>query len=220
MLLSRQIEKIRTLLLDLGALCEESVEKAARSAVGRDCDLARSVLAGDDRIDDAEIELEEECLHALALYQPVAFDLRYIVAVLKMTNDLERIGDLAGNIATTTLILSERPPVDAPPFDLVEMSRLVREMLHQALNALVNLDAALAEKVRAEDDQVDAIHRGVYDAVQKMIRQNPENTAAAIDYLALSRHLERIADHAAYIARDVICLNEGDFSSYHPRQAK
>ena len=107
------------------------------------------------------------------------------------------------------------------PFDLAGMSRTVQEMLHKSLNALVNLDVKLASEVRAEDDIVDDIHRGVYESVQKrMIEKDPRQAELAIAYLGLSRKLERMADHATYIARDVVCLTEGDFSSYHPRSDK
>ncbi len=170
-------------------------------------------------IDDAEIELEEECLHALALYQPVAFDLRYIVAVLKINSDLERIGDLASNLAESAVMLANRPAGDIP-FDLAGMSGTVQEMLHKSLNALVTLDAKLAAQVRAQDDIVDDIHRGVYESVQNMIKDQPRSAELAIAYLGLSRQLERMADHATYIARDVVCLTEGDLSSYHPRADK
>lgn len=220
MLLSRQLEKIRKELLHMGALCEESVDCSVRAILTRDADLARKVIDNDDQIDDAEIELEEECLHALALYQPVAFDLRYLVAVLKINSDLERIGDLAASLSEAAVMLASRPASVEIPFDLAGMSRTVQEMLHKSLNALVNLDVKLAAEVRAQDDIVDDIHRGVYEAVQKMIQNDPRSAELAIAYLGLSRKLERMADHATYIARDVVCLTEGDFSSYHPRSDK
>lgn len=217
MLLSRQLEKIRKQLLHMGALCEESVAHSIHAILSRDADLARAVIAKDDAIDDAEVELEEECLHALALYQPVAFDLRYLVAVLKINSDLERIGDLATSLAESAVVLSGRPQAGDIPFDLAGMGRVVQEMLHSALNALVNLDTKLATEVRAKDDVVDDIHRSVYEAVQKMIQNDPRQAELAISYLGLSRKLERMADHASYIARDVMVLTEGDFSAYHPR---
>lgn len=217
MLLPRQLEKIRKELLHMGALCEESVALSIRAIITRDTVLAHAVIAKDDAIDDVEIELEEECLHALALYQPVAFDLRYIVAVLKINSGLERIGDLASSVAEAALMLSARPQGGEPPFDLATMGRVVQEMLHKSLNALVSLDAKLAAEVRAEDDMVDAMHRNVYAAVQKMIAADPRQAELAIAYLGLSRKLERMADHAVYIARDVVVLTEGNFSAYHPR---
>lgn len=220
MLLSRQLEKIRKELLHMGALCEESVDCSVRAILARDADLARKVIDNDDAIDDAEIELEEECLHALALYQPVAFDLRYVVAVLKINADLERIGDLAASLSEAAVMLASRPTSVEIPFDLAGMSRTVQEMLHKSLNALVHLDTNLATEVRAQDDIVDEIHRGVYEAIQTMIQNDPRSAELAIAYLGLSRKLERMADHATYIARDVVCLTEGGFSSYHPRADK
>ena len=150
----RQIEKIKRQLLALGAMVEEALHDSIRAIQTRDVDLAISVIDGDQKIDLAEIDVEEECLHTLALYQPVATDLRLLVAVLKINHDLERIGDLAANIAEQVRFLAGEAEVERIPFDLEGMSRRVVSMLNKSLDALVNLSAEQAETVRKLDDEV------------------------------------------------------------------
>ena len=156
-----------------------------------------------------EVDLEEECLKILALYQPVAADLRFIVSVLKINNDLERIADLAVNIAERTLGVSceGRVPV---PFDLGEMGRKVQTMLKKSLDALVNLEPQAAREVCHLDDEVDDIHKKNYRLVKEQIRKNPERIDSLIQYISVSRHLERIADLATNIAEDVLYMIEGE----------
>src|SRR5690606_13703007 len=131
------------------------------------------VIEGDTKIDEMEIELEEECLHCLALDQPVAQDLRFVVACLKMNNDLERIGDLAVNLAEQAVFLAGEPRVKTPPFDIRGMGDRVELMLRKSLDAFVNQDPGEAQAVRDLDDEVDAIHRGMYDKVEEAIRNDP-----------------------------------------------
>jgi len=155
-----------------------------------------------------EIDIEEECLKLLALHQPVAMDLRFIVAVLKINNDLERISDLAVNVAERAAFLAARPKIDAP-FDFLLMARKAQTMLRMSLDALVNWESSLASQVCAMDDEVDAINREMYNQVKDEIRKHPENLDALIHLLSVSRHLERIADQATNIAEDVIYMVEG-----------
>lgn len=206
----KQIERLKAMILTLGGLVEESLEKAIRAVQKRDPDLARAVIEGDERIDRMEIEIEEECLHTLALYQPVASELRFVVAVLKINNDLERMADLAVNISEQAIFLCQHPPVEQVPFDLATMSRQVRWMAKSALDALVQQDTQLAEEVRRTDDQVDQIHRAMYRQLPPRIVQNPQEAPALLHYLSISRQLERIADHATNIAEDVLYLVRGD----------
>lgn len=213
--LQRQIEKLKKMLLSLGALVEEAVQHAIAAVRQRDSERARQVIAGDTRIDLHEIDLEEECLHTLALHQPVAFDLRFVVAVLKINNDLERIGDLAVNIAEQAEFLASESRVEQMPFDLAGMSEKVESMLRQSLDALVNIDVARARAVRALDDEVDAIHRGMYERVTASIRRQPGQLEQMIHLLNISRQLERIADHAVNIADDVLYLAEGEIARHH-----
>lgn len=206
--LQTEIEKLKKQILGLSALVEEQVERAVSSVRTRDEDVARRVIEQDIEIDQQEVDVEEECLKILALHQPVAIDLRFIIAVLKLNNDLERIGDLAVNIAERALYLS-RVAVPDIPFDFKGMAAQTRSMLKKALDALVNLDVTLAGEVCAEDDQVDAINREMYSQVKKAILDHPHHLEALIHLLSVSRHLERIADHATNIAEDVIYMIEG-----------
>lgn len=212
MLLARQLEKIRKNLLTLGGLAEENLDMAIRSVTARDPLLAERVIQGDVRLDDAETEVEEECLHALALYQPVAFDLRYLVQVLKINHDLERIGDHAVNIAQNAQILCAQPSESSPPLDLAAQGRRVAQMLHLALEALVAIDATKAAEVRRLEAEVDEAHRAVYFAVSERLRADTRRVETCLAYLSISRQLERMADHAVNIVRDVelLCSGPGD----------
>jgi phosphate transport system protein len=212
----RQIERLNELLLILGGMVEKSVDDAILAIESRDVELARKVIDGDAEIDQMEVEVEEECLHTLALYNPVASDVRYVVAVLTINKDLERIGDLATNLAEEAIYLADEPPVQQSPFDLMGEGRRVRQMLKDCLDALVNRDAPLARRVLKSDDEVDAIHRAMYNKVKEAIRQNPLESGRFIELLNASRQLERIADHAVNIAEDVIYVVEGRIVRHRP----
>ncbi len=206
--LQREIEKLKKMILALSTVVEDSVHRAVKAVAEREPNLAGQVLEGDRQIDQMEIEVEEECLKVLALHQPVAIDLRFIIAVLKINNDLERIGDLAGNIAWRAESLAKLAPV-ASPFDFHAMARAVKEMLRKSLESLVTLDPVLARSVCADDDAVDAINRDLYQKIAGLMKQRPEDTESLIHYFSVSRNLERIGDHATNIAEDVIYMVEG-----------
>jgi len=206
--LQREIENLKKKLLALGARIEASVKDATLSIEKRDIKLAQKIIADDINIDNMEVEIEEDCLKILALHQPVAIDLRFIVAVLKINNDLERIGDLAVNIAERAVFLAGQPKINIA-IDLVDMAHNAQSMLKQSLDALINHNAELAHKVCASDDIVDGMNRQMYLKVQKAILKNPEQISSLIHLLSASRHLERIADHATNIAEDVIYMIEG-----------
>jgi phosphate transport system protein len=207
--MQRELEKLKKMILALSAVVEETVQQALLSLERMDVALARQVTGGDEAIDQMEVDLEEECLKILALHQPVAIDLRFIVSVLKINNDLERIADLAVNVAERTIGLDQVGRI-VPPFDTVEMGRKVQAMLKKALDALVNLDDAVAREACTLDDAVDAIHKRNYTLIKDRIRSNPEQLDALVQYLSVSRHLERIADLATNIAEDVIYMIEGE----------
>lgn len=207
--LHKEIELIKTRVLALSAVVEQSVWKAVKALETRDAALAVAVIDGDDRIDEMEVEVEEECLKILALHQPVAIDLRFIVAVLKMNDELERIGDLAVNIAERAAFLSTIPAVDVP-FDFPRMTDKTRAMLKLALDAMVNMDTRLARQVCAMDDEVDEINREMYEHFKTGTRANIDQLDALLHLLSVSRHLERIADQATNIAEDVIYMVEGE----------
>ena len=207
--LRKEIENLKKEILIVGAIAEQSVREATRAIEHRDENLARSVIEKDINLDQMEVEVEESCLKILALHQPVATDLRFIVAVLKINNDLERVGDLAVNIAERALFLANHPEVNVE-FNFTTMAVRTQEMLKKSLDALVNLDARLARKVCACDDEIDAMNRQMYLMVQEAMNVHPDQVEPLIHLLSASRHLERIADHATNIAEDVIYMIEGE----------
>jgi phosphate transport system protein len=208
-ILQREVDKLRKTLLSLGTRVEETVRRAVNAIDRRDVALAQHVIEHDVDIDESEIEVEEECLKILALHQPVAVDLRFVVSCLKINNDLERIGDRAARIAESALDLVRNVRVDIP-FDFVGMADKVQTMLKLSIDALVNFDPDVARSVCAMDDEVDAIHREMYDLVKDAIRAQPSGLDGFVRLLAVSRHLERIADHATNIAEDVLYMLSGE----------
>ncbi len=206
--LQDEITKLKKGILHLGTIVEDSVRKAVRSMNTRDERLAKEVIAYDIHIDNKEVEIEEECLKILALHQPVATDLRFIIAILKINNDLERVGDLAVNVAERAAFLATQPPIDIS-FDFQTMARRAQDMLKKSLDSLVNFSADLAHDVCASDDEIDAMNRRVFLIVEEAIHAHPEHTESLIHVLSASRHIERIADHATNVAEDVIYMIEG-----------
>jgi phosphate transport system regulatory protein PhoU len=213
--LQQEIEHLKGKLLTLVATAKGAVEKAVKSVDERDAALAQAVVDGDFEIDRAEVNLEEDCLKILALYQPVATNLRVIVSVMKMNNDIERIGDLAVNIAERALFLCGEAPVEAPS-DLAKMRAKALAMLTRSLDALVRLDTKCAREVRAADDEVDDINRQLFREFAAAVRRNPDHVESLLSYLSVGRHLERIADYATNIAEDVIYLMEGEIVRHKP----
>ncbi len=206
--LIREMESLKRMILSLSAIVEENVQKAVSSIENRDAALAEEVRETDIQIDQLEIEVEEECLKALALHQPVAVDLRFIVAVLKINNDLERVGDLAVNIAERAISLCSLPETPVT-LNFGEICRKTLEMLRISLDALMNMDVQRAQEVLTLDDQVDALDQEIHARVLDAIRENPKWVDTLITYRAASRHLERIADYTTNIAEDVIYMIEG-----------
>ena len=211
--LERELEKLKKQILSLGAMVEERVRMAIRAFETRDRELAMKIIDADREIDKAEVEMEEDCLKVLALHQPFAVDLRFIIAVIKINNDLERVGDEAVNVAERVANIAKRPPVNVP-FEYGVMAEKSEAMLKSSLDALVNLDADLAYKVCLLDDEVDDINRDIYDKVKAAIQKQPERIGYLINLLLISRHLERIADHATNIAEEVIYMVEGEISRH------
>ncbi|MDH4225187.1 MAG: phosphate signaling complex protein PhoU [Deltaproteobacteria bacterium] len=207
--LQSEMDKLKELSFNLCADVEESVQKAVQALEERNPSLAETVIAHDGKINKSEVELEEECLKILALHQPVANDLRFVIAVLKLNNDLERIGDLAVNIAERVLFLSQKDPVTIP-FDFATMADKTKRMVQKAHRALVNRDADLAREVCMLDDEVDEMNREVYKHVEEGVRNHPDKISSMFSLLSAARHLERIADHATNIAEDVIYMVDGE----------
>ena len=206
--LEAQTNKLKKSILSLSAIIEEAVRRSVKAVTDRDPDLAREVIGGDPEVDRIEVEIEEECLKLLALYQPVATDLREVVAVLKINNDLERIADLAVNIAERAIELAANKPAGIP-YDLGAMSEKSMEMLRRCLDSLVKMDPALARSVCDADEVVDEMNHEAARETRTVIRENPEKLEPMLSLMLVARHLERIADLSTNIAEDVIYSCQG-----------
>jgi phosphate transport system protein len=206
--MQKEIENLKTKLLALCAAVEKSLCLAVQSVKERDAVLARGVIDDDAHIDQMEVDIEEECLKILALHQPVAIDLRFIITALKINSDLERIGDLAVNIAERGEFLAGQEPIGVP-FDFDAMAEKTQWMVTESIDSLVDMDCRRAYQVCAADDEVDAANRKMYKQVEASIVAHPRWTQGLLHLLSISRHLERVADHATNIAEDVIYMVEG-----------
>ena len=195
-------------ILRMGGMVEEATRNATVALTQRREDLARRVIESDDTIDMIELDVDEECLRILALHQPVAGDLRFITAAMKINNDLERIGDLACNVAERAIDLARRDSL-ALPLRFERMTEIVRGMLHDALDALVNRNGELARDVLERDVEINAIHKEHFTRLQDAMKASPENVEGAVDLLSASRQIERIGDQTKNIAEDVVFLVEG-----------
>lgn len=205
----REIDVLKKKLLAVGSVVEESIARAITAVVKHDAALAQQVAAGDFEIDQMEVDVEEECLKILALYQPVAVDLRFVIAVMKINNDLERMADLAVNIARRAEYLADVPKVDLP-VALEDMARKAQAMVKNSLDAFVDSDAELARQVCAADNEVDQHNRYMHVFIQDQIRAHAEDVERLLHLLSVSRHLERIADLATNVAEDVIYTVQGE----------
>lgn len=205
----RDMDRLKKNILMLGSMVEEATNKAITALINRRSELAEEVMHGDQVIDEMEIEVEDECLKILALHQPVAIDLRYIVTVLKVNHSLERIGDMAVNIAERASYLTNRDPIDVPP-DFAKMAETTQSMVRKCLDALVQRDAVLAREVCRMDDEVDEIYESMWDVLQEKMIEDPTTVKRASQTLSSSYQLERIADVATNIAEDVVFMVEGE----------
>jgi phosphate transport system protein len=207
--LERELDKLKRKILALGALVEDNLRIAFQAIEQRDRDKARRVIVGDFEIDQQEVEVEEECLKLLALYQPVAGDLRFLVAVIKINSELERIGDLASNIGERAMALVDEHPIPVPAGFAV-MSDRTGSILEKVLDALVRQDVHAAREVLAADDEIDMLYQGLIEDLKHIIRTYPEHLDAIVLMFSVARYLERLADHATNIAEDVIYMVDGE----------
>ena len=207
--LNREIDRLKDLLLTISSRTESAVHNAGKALLERNPDLAMQVIEEDHEIDRLEVETEEECLKSLALYQPVADDLRFIITILKVNNDLERIGALAVNLAERVKPLAQKSE-SGLTLDFAGMLDKTSEMLRNSLSALVHFDKELATTVLQSDDLVDAMNKTVYEQIKSVIGNDKEQSEVLIHLLTVSRTIERIADHATNIAQDVLYLIEGE----------
>jgi phosphate transport system protein len=203
-----ELELVKEKTLKLGSLVETMVEQAVSSLVDRDSRLADEVIASDRKVDILDLEIEEDCLRLLALHQPAAKDLRFITTAMKITTDLERMADQAVNICQRAIELNEEPQLK-PYIDIPIMSQLSQKMMREALDAFVRRDAALARQIIPEDNKVDALKDQIFRELLTFMMEDPRTIPRAIRLILVSRHLERIADHATNIAEMVVFLVEG-----------
>jgi phosphate transport system protein len=214
-----ELDKLKQMILALASLVEESLGMSIEAVRRRDAALALRVIEGDHAIDRMEVDAEEECLKILALYQPVANDLRHIISLLKINHDLERIGDLSVTIAERAHALSSLPPPDRQ-FDVEGMAERSRTMVARSLDALVNRDLALAKEVWLSDDDIDGRNRAMYAEVIDEMRGRPDLLETYLSVISIFRALERIADHATNIAKDVIYIVEGKIVRHRAREVR
>jgi len=205
---NRELQEIKENLLYLGGLAEKAIQNAMRSLLERDSGLAREVIKADDRINTLDKEIEERCIDLVALRQPVARDLRFIATAIKINAHLERIGDMAVNIAEKAIPLNEEPPVK-PYIDLPRMSDTTQAMIRKSLDALVKEDCDLADEVIREDETVDNLNNQIFRELVTFMLEDPRTIHRALLIMQISKNLERISDHATSIAIMVIYLVTG-----------
>ncbi|HSB55336.1 MAG TPA: phosphate signaling complex protein PhoU [Gemmatimonadales bacterium] len=209
-----ELSHVKVRLLTMSGEAEAALGLAVEALLERDPDKAHRVIVGDRVIDSMEVEIEEQCINLLALQQPMARDLRMLTSALKIANDLERVGDHAVNIAQSAERLTQSRPI-APEPEIVEMARLARDMLSDALEAFIRGDAAAGREVCRRDDKVDQLHRSVFRILLTHMMEDPHMIGAGMELFLVSRNLERVADLATNIAEDVVVLVEGKSIKHH-----
>jgi phosphate transport system protein len=210
-----QLEHLKQRLLDMSERAESFVDLAVDALLTRDAGKAEAVLAGDREVDALEVEIEGLAVQLLALQQPMARDLRFIISAIKISSDLERVGDHAVNIAQSTQRLIEMKSYITPDPEIEDMARRARQMLGDALDAVVRADGALGRDVCRRDDQVDALHDSLFRILLTHMLEDPSTISAALELFLVSRNLERVADLATNIAEDAVYLAEGKSIKHH-----
>src|SRR5512139_1601132 len=200
-----ELELLKERLLTMGGMAEEQVRAAINALVDRERDLLAEIEAGDEPINRLQIEIDDLAFKLLALHQPMAVDLRTIVGAIRINSDLERVGDLAVNIAQAAERYLDHPPVK-PLVDLRRMADIAQRMLRDALDSYVRCDTDLAEAVLGQDDDLDALKTQVFRELLTYMLEDPATIAPSLELILISRHLERIGDHATNIAEDVIFM--------------
>ena len=214
-----ELKKLKEKLFRMGLTVEEAVAKASQSLFDRDSKKAQEVIRGDQEINLCEIEIDELAHELIALYQPTAVDLRFITMVLKMTNDLERMGDQAVNIAEKAVLVNQEPPMK-PYVDLPKIAETARGMLRDGLTAFMERDAAKAKEILERDDVIDNLNDRIYEDIQKLMKEKPETIRQGVALIMISHNLERVADLATNIAEDVIYLARGIDIRHHIRERR
>jgi phosphate transport system protein len=209
-----ELSHVKVRLLTMSGEAEAALGLSVEALLERDIDKAQRVIIGDRVIDSMEVEIEEQCINLLALQQPMAKDLRMLTSALKIANDLERVGDHAVNIAESAERLTQARPI-APEPEIIEMARLARDMLSDALEAFIRGDAAAGREVCLRDDKVDALHRSVFRILLTHMMEDPHMIGVGMELFLVSRNLERVADLATNIGEDVVFLVEGKSIKHH-----
>jgi len=209
-----ELDQLKTKLLEMSSLVEAAIQRSISAVTQKDRTAADEVFRNEARINAIEVEIDEFAINLLALHQPMAADLRLIVAALKINTDLERMGDLSVNIAQRAISLIEEPVIK-PMIDIPHIAGLVQSMVRKSLDAFVTRDADLARSVLASDDAVDSLRTASYHELVSFMERDPENIKAALDLLAITRNLERLADHSTNIAEDVLFLVKGIDVRHH-----
>lgn len=209
-----ELRRLKDELVRMASLAEAAIGLAVKSLVSRDAEMARQVIASDDAINKLEIDIDELCLRTMALYQPEAKDLRFLAMALKINNDLERMGDQAVNIAERTLELLKEPLLK-PLIDIPRMAELSQRMVKESLDAFVQQDVARARAVCTQDDAVDQYDDQIFRELLTYMMEDPKAITRSVNLILVSRHLERIADHATNVAEDVIYMVEGKTIKHH-----
>ena len=213
-----ELEALQARLLEMGGLAEERVRAVIHGLVTREPAEIDMVLRGDEPINELHIEIDSRCFKLLALHQPMATDLRAIVAAVKINTDLERVGDLAVNIAEAATRYATRPPVKRL-IDIPQMADIAQAMLHDALDSFVRRDTRLAQQVLNQDDLLDGLKSQVFRELLTYMLHDPSTVEPALDLILISRHLERIGDHATNVAEDVIFMVSARDVRHHPPAA-
>ncbi len=216
---NHELEELKKQLLKMVGLVEESISRSVKALKESNADVSKDVIMSDEIINMLEIQIEEFCLKLLALHQPTAVDLRFITSVLKMNNDLERIGDLAVNISERTLELI-RQPLLKPLIDIPRMAELVQKMVRDSIDALVKRDSNLARNVCVKDDEVDDLNDQIFRELLTYMIQDPRAITSVVGLIFVGKYLERISDHATNIAEDVIYYIKGETIKHHIREKK
>jgi phosphate transport system protein len=214
-----ELTELTKQVLHMGGLMEAALDRSLAALLDRDGVAAREVIDGDQKIDELELDIEETCLDLLALHQPVARDLRYITGILKINSDLERMADLAANIAERAEVLAEVPPIPFRP-DVSRLAAVVKQMVREGLNALVNRDVNQALRVWSRDDEADRLFRELIGQSIQFMHDNPDRIGDTLHLTGALRNLERTADHATNIAEDVIFMAEGRIVRHHVMEFK
>ena len=209
-----ELEDLQGRLLEMGTLVESAIHNSVRALMERSETLAQQVLGNEDRINHLEIEIDELAVRLLALQQPMAKDLRFLTAAIKINTDLERMGDLAVNIVERAIALTNRPPVK-PLIDIPQMARTAESMVRKSLDAFVKREPELARSVLLSDDTVDRLRDSIHSELISFMQEDPESIPQALDLILVARHLERIADHATNIAEDTLFLVKGVDVRHH-----